>query len=209
MDSKASEASISSCDYAVAAEVIKNGGIVAFPTETYYGLAADPFNPKTLARLFQIKKRNQDKPILTLIQQTSQLALLTDEIPVLFRPLMRDFWPGPVTMIFPCHPHLSELLTGGTKTIGIRISSHPMAMLLGQEVERPITATSANISGCPAAVTAQEVRLQLGGSVDLIIDGGPTPGGCGSTIVSQMDGRLTLVRPGVIPFAKLLSRSGG
>lgn len=191
-----------------AVEAIRRGGVVAFPTETYYGLAVDPFNPQALLKLFQIKKRDRTKPILTLIQDETQLILLTAEISSLYQPLMRNFWPGPLTLIFSGRPQLPDLLTGGTNTVGVRISSHPLAALLVREVGRPITATSANISGCPAAVTAREVFEQLGKKIDVIIDGGPTPGGAGSTIVSWIENRLELIRPGVIPFAELIRRAG-
>jgi L-threonylcarbamoyladenylate synthase len=194
---------------AAGVEAISKGGVVAFPTETYYGLAVDPFNQQALRRLFAIKKRNQAKPILILIREESQLELLTSETPSLFRPLMQAFWPGALTLVFPCRPQVPALITGGTQTVGVRISSHPIAASLVNCVGGPITATSANISGFPAAVTAQEVREQLGRDVDIILDGGPTPGGSGSTIVSQEEGGLKLIRPGVIPFTEIIRRAGG
>lgn len=195
-------------ELAAGVEAIRRGGVVAFPTETYYGLAVDPFNQEALLKLFKLKKRDQAKPILTLIEDENQLALLTVGTPDLFRPLIRTFWPGPLTLIFPGHPQLLELLTGGTDTVGIRISSHPLATRLVKEVGRPITATSANVSGCSAAVSAQEVFEQLGKNIDVIIDGGLTPGGAGSTIVSQAEGRLLLVRQGVIPFTEITMQAG-
>ncbi len=191
-----------------AAEIIRRGGIVAYPTETYYGLAVDPFNPAALRRLFQMKQRSPDKPVLTLIAQCSQLSLVARQIPDIYEPLWVRFWPGPLSLVFPAHDRLPDLMTGGTGTVGVRISSHPVARFLVEAAAGPITATSANLSGRPAAVNADQVRNQLGDSLDMIIDGGETPGGMGSTVVGCSDPvgdgcRLQLLRAGVIPFDKI------
>lgn len=192
-------------DLARACELLRAGGVVAFPTETYYGLAADPFSRQALSRLFALKRRPPDKPVLLLVEDRRQFSQLVREVPPLFEPLMREFWPGPLTLVFPGLDSLPEMLTGYSGSVGIRQSSHPVAQRLVRAFGRPITATSANRSGEPAAVDAAGVFDQLGPDVDLVLDGGPTPGGAGSTIVGLEEGRLHLVRAGVIPFADVLA----
>jgi L-threonylcarbamoyladenylate synthase len=189
-----------------ALDIIRRGGVVAIPTETYYGLAVDPFNKEAVARLFDLKKRSSAKPLLTLIPGRGHLVMLTQAIPPVYLPLM-DFWPGPLTLVFQARSTLSPLVTGGTGTVGARISSHPVAQCIVRELDQPVTATSANISGHPAAVTAGEVRAAFGRSIDLVIDGGGTPGGKGSTLVGVRDGRLLLIRAGVIDFAKIMQKA--
>jgi L-threonylcarbamoyladenylate synthase len=194
-------------DLRQALEIIRRGGVVAIPTETYYGLAVDPFNPEAVGRLFALKRRPAAKPLLTLIPGREHLALLTAAIPPVYLPLM-ELWPGPLTLVFPARPTLSPLLTGGSGTVGARISSHPLAQLLVRALDQPVTATSANISGQAAAVTAGEVRAAFGGSIDLVIDGGRTPGGKGSTLVGVSNGKLLLLRAGVIDFEKIKEKAG-
>lgn len=192
-------------DLEKAVEIIREGGVVAFPTETYYGLACDPFSKAALSRLFALKRRSPDKPVLTLIDHENQLPLLVKDVPSLFVPLMESFWPGPLTLIFQALDDLPELLTGYKSTVGVRISSHPVARRLVEAVGQPITATSANFSGHPAAVSAREVSEQLGPDIDFILDAGETPGGKGSTIVGINDhGELMILREGVIPAAQIV-----
>lgn len=186
-----------------ACSVLRAGGAVAFPTETYYGLAVDPFNPAALSRLFALKGRSPDKPVLLIIENLSQLSGLVAEIPPPFTILMEKFWPGPLTLVFPGAASLPELLTGYGGTIGVRVSSHPLARRLVRGFGRPITATSANFSGQPAGVVASEVLAQLGHEVDVVLDGGYTPGGQGSTLLGYQEGKVCLLRAGVIPFSEI------
>ena len=186
-----------------AASCIVNGGVVAFPTETYYGLAVDPFNEAALQRLFALKRRPSAKPILTLIQNQGQVSLLACSIPQNYQALMDQFWPGPLTLIFPARTDVSVILTGSSNTVGMRISSHPIAQFLVECCGKPVTATSANLSGFEPASCRDQVWRQFGDQVDMIIDGGDTRGGGGSTIVGTVDNRLTLVRSGVLPVAHL------
>ena len=183
-----------------AVDVLHRGGVVAFPTETYYGLAVDPLNPLALNHLFILKQRGISKPILTLVDDKESLSCLVKEIPPIFEPIMNEFWPGPLTLIFPARVDLPLLLTAGTSTIGVRQSSHPFARQLLRAFGRPITATSANISGSAAAVDAYGVRAQFGSKLDMIFDGGRTPGIAGSTIIGFEGDKLKLVREGVIAF---------
>jgi len=190
---------------------LEQGGIVAFPTETFYGLAVDPFNEQALSDLFKLKGRPGHKPILVLIQSENQLASLASSIPDLYRPLMQLYWPGPLTLVFPALATLPTALTGTDGLgIGVRISSHPVARAFGQLWGRPLTATSANLSGRPAARTAAEVQQFFGAGVSYILEGGQTPGGMSSTVVGiSPQGQLQLIRAGVIDFSSLVARGKG
>ena len=186
-----------------AATIIKSGGVVAFPTETYYGLAVDPFNVKALDRLYRIKQRKAAKPLLTLIAHLQELTLLVATTPEAFRPLMA-LWPAPLTLVFPSLPALPSQLTGGTSTIGVRISPHPLATALIQACGFPITATSANISGQAPCRTPQLIKEQFAvGGIDYILDGGPTPGGLGSTLIGLKEQRPVVLREGAVSSAVL------
>lgn len=188
---------------AQACAVLRSGGVVAFPTETYYGLAVDPFNQAAVSRLFALKGRPPGKPVLLIIDNPSQLPRLVAEIPPPFPLLMERFWPGPLTLVFPAAHSLPEMLTGSRGTIGVRVSSHPVAQQLVKAFGQPVTATSANFSGQPAAVAADGVFAQLGPEVDVVLDGGLTPGGQGSTLLGYREGKIRLLRAGVIPFARI------
>ena len=187
-----------------AVAVLTGGGVVAFPTETYYGLAVDPLNPLALNHLFSLKQRDISKPILTLVDDRASLSFLAQDIPIIYEPLMKEFWPGPLTLIFQARLNLPTLLTAGTSTIGVRHSSHPFARQLLRAFGRPLTATSANISGYAAAVDAYEVKTQFGSKIDVVFDGGRTPGTVGSTIIGLEGDRLKLIREGVIPYRDIL-----
>ena len=188
-----------------AVKVLNDGGVVAFPTETYYGLAVDPLNPMALNYLFALKQRDISKPILTLVDDNKSLSLLVQEIPEVYSQLMEKFWPGPLTLIFQAKLNLPTLLTAGTSTIGVRQSSHPFARQLLRAFSRPITATSANISGHDAAVDAYGVKAQFGTQIDMVFDGGRAPGISGSTIVGLDGTQVKLIREGVIPFGEIVS----
>lgn len=186
-----------------ATDLLRAGGVVAFPTETYYGLAVDPFNPAALDRLFRVKHRPSRLPILVLVGRRSQLPLLTSEVPSLYQRLMDNFWPGPLTLIFPALPTLPHQLTGQTGTVGIRHSPHQVANALIDAFNGPITATSANISGYPAASSAEDVARMFGDDLDLILDGGLTPGGKGSTLVGMEQNQLVCIRDGQIDYTEV------
>jgi L-threonylcarbamoyladenylate synthase len=195
-------------DIARAAARLRVGGIVAYPTETYYGLAVDPFNENALARLFQLKNRPAVKPVLVLVADRAQVDLLAGQITVTARHLMDRFWPGPLTLVLPARSGLSRFLTGGTGTVGLRLSPHPVAAALLQAFGAPLTATSANRSGQDPAVTAGEVRAAFASGVDLILDGGETPGKMGSTLVGVCGSRVTCIREGRISFAQVMQAAG-
>ena len=189
---------------AQAVTCLQHGGIVAFPTETYYGLAVDPYNERALMALFRLKERDLRKPILVLISEVEQLGEIAESVPGLYQPLIKNFWPGPLTLVFPGRKYLSPLLTGGTGTVGVRISSHCIAMKFCRRSGKPITATSANISGLKPAKSADEVRAMFGSQVDYIIDGGSALASRCSTIVGMRDGCLQLFREGQVEFPLIL-----
>jgi L-threonylcarbamoyladenylate synthase len=180
---------------------LRKGGVVAFPTETYYGLAVDPYCEAAVARLFKIKQRQTSKPLLLLIEKIDQLSSVAEEIPEEYVPLIEKYWPGPLTLVFQAKKGVSGLLTGNSGTIGVRISPHQLAQALVKKMGKPITATSANISGFPPAKSAQEVVEIFGDKVDYVVDGGATMSGLCSTILGLQDGRLTLIRPGQIDLS--------
>lgn len=181
-----------------AAQTLHRGGIVALPTETYYGLAVDPFCQSAVARLFQVKRRPADKPLLLLIDRLDQLPEVTAEVPRQYHELMAKFWPGPLTLIFPANEALPGLVTGNTGTVGVRISPHPLARQLIRAIGKPITATSANLTNLSPAKSAQEVLAMFDDQLDYILDGGETAAGLCSTVVGLVNGRLSLIRPGQI-----------
>lgn len=183
---------------------LRQGKIVAFPTETYYGLAVDPENDEAVTKLYSLKNRPSEKPLLLLIESREQLQDLVIEVPFLFEQLMDTCWPGPLTLIFSAQGSVSTLITGNTETVGVRVSSEPLAMKLVSAFGRPITATSANLAGLPPSATAREVMDTFGERVDYIIDGGDSPAGLCSTIVAFENSQLTVLRNGQIDLAKII-----
>lgn len=187
----------------LAVEHLQQGQVVAFPTETYYGLAVDPTNESAVTALFNLKKRPVDKPLLLLVQETSQLSGLISSVPPELKPLMSKYWPGALTLIFPAHPSVNNIITAGTGTVGIRISPHPVAEKLVKRFGGAITATSANISGMSPAKTAQEVIDMFGDDIDYVLDGGGTSAGLCSTIIGVKKSQLQVIRTGVIDVFSL------
>ena len=185
--------------------VIQQGGVVAFPTETYYGLAVDPFNCQAVERLFQLKRRPSAKPLLVLIDRQERLSRLAVAIPEQFSLLMDRFWPGPLTLIFPALPSLSPILTAATNTVGIRISSHPLASAFCTLAGGALTGTSANLAGQRPAASEHEVMAQFGHRLDWLLKAGSTKGGLASTIVAADACGLRLVRAGAISFGEIAS----
>ncbi len=179
-------------------EVIAAGGVIVFPTDTFYGLGADARNPAAVRKLFAIKGRRADQPILVLIADPAAAAEWAAEIPRTATILMRRFWPGPLTLVFKARPDVAQELTAGTGTIGLRAPGSSLTLGLLRHLGIALTGTSANISGGPNPATAAEAMAAVGGSVDLVLDGGRTPGDRPSTVVDVSTGRWVLVREGVI-----------
>ena len=185
--------------------VLNSGGVIAFPTDTFYGLGADPFNTEAISKTFQIKQRPADKPLLVLIHTLGQLEALTQEVTHNARQLSDHFWPGPLTLLFKADEGLPDVLTAGTGTIGIRLPGHSFTRRLLETLGRPLTAPSANPSGEKELSTAAEVQQVLGAQLDLIIDGGPTPGGKPSTVLDTTTKPPTLIREGALTRSDLES----
>jgi L-threonylcarbamoyladenylate synthase len=186
-----------------AAQIILQGGVVSFPTETFYGLAADPLNERALQKIFQIKGREESKPLLLLIGDRTWVPGIARKISPLAERLMEKFWPGPLTLVLEALPHLPALITANTGKVGLRASSHPVARALALAAGRAITGTSANLSGQPDITTPQEVLRVLGEKLDAILDGGKTAGGLGSTVLDVSGVPPKVIREGAISRREL------
>ena len=183
---------------AAAADRLRAGGLVAFPTETFYGLGADALDPAAVARVFQAKGRPSDKPLLVLVDSPAMVREVTADIPERARRLMARYWPGPLTLILGARPHLPPALTAGTGTIGVRVPGHAVARALVRATGGPLTAPSANPHGAPSPRTAAEVLAGLGEAVDLVLDAGPTAGGPPSTLLDLTGAVPRVIRPGAV-----------
>jgi len=186
-----------------AAQVILSGGVLAVPTESFYGLAVHALNEKAIERLFAVKDRREDNPLLILLASRGTLGAYVTEVSDRARKLMERFWPGGLTMVFFADPILPPSLTAGTGKIGVRLSSHPVPRALAEAVGAPITGTSANRSGQPSCSTAEEVMESVGEGTDLILDGGRTPGGKGSTVLDVTVDPPVVLREGMVSREEL------
>jgi L-threonylcarbamoyladenylate synthase len=191
-----------------AAEIIREGGIVAFPTETVYGLGADTFNPLAVARIFEVKRRPYFDPLIVHVANPVDVKKLVVEIPSNAKKLIESFWPGPLTVVLLKEEEIPDIVTAGLPTLAIRMPNHPMALSLIEASQCPIAAPSANPFGYLSPTTAEHVREQLGDQVDLILDGGPCPVGVESTIISFLEERPRLLRPGGVSLEEIESLIG-
>jgi L-threonylcarbamoyladenylate synthase len=179
--------------------ILKKGGIIAFPTETFYGLGTDADNEEAVEKIFTIKGRSFDKAIPIIIGKHHYIDNYVSNIPKAGTILINRFWPGGLTLLLPVSPHVPQKLTAGSGKIGIRLSSNMIATDLANTLSGALTATSANISGEKECSTVHEVIDSLGDTIDLYINGGRTPGGLGSTIVDVTVDPPVVIREGVIP----------
>ena len=177
---------------------MKNGGIVAYPTETFYGLAVDPLNDQAISALYTLKKRDRRKPLSLLVPDKAVLSSYIRFFPPIYQSLTESFWPGPLTLIFPAQPDTSLMLRGGGDTLAIRISSHPVAQKFCSLWGGALTATSANESGKPPLESAVQLKNLWGEGIDYVLDGGPVPGGKGSTILEIVYDTIQIRRNGVV-----------
>lgn len=184
---------------ASARDVLLSGGVVAYPTESFYGLAVDAAREEAVRRLFMLKGRNTHDPILLLVCDRPMAEGLAAEIGPTASRLMDTFWPGPLTLIFRAAKGVSPLLTGGSGKIGVRYSRHQVPSALACAIGRPITGTSANLSGQAPSRTADEVVRVLGGGVDLVLDGGTTEGKAASTVLDVTVDPPQILRQGLVP----------
>ena len=182
-----------------AVEILKKGGVIAYPTETFYGLGADAGNIKAVEKIYDIKGRDYKNPVSIIIGNSQDLTGFVEDVPEVSRRLMEKFWPGGLTLVFKASSNISPRLMGETGKIGIRLSSNIIASHLAKRLSNPITATSANLSGAMECTSADEVIDCLKGKIDAVIDGGHTPGGLGSTIVDVTTDPPTILREGIIP----------
>jgi len=184
-----------------AVRTMKEGGVIAYPTETFYGLGADIGNAQAIEKIYAIKGRDFDKPVSIIIGSRKDLAMFARDITPAAETLMDRFWPGGITLLFSASQNVPGKLTAKTGKIGIRLSSNPVATLLAQSLSGAITATSANRSGQKECVSIEEVMDSIGEKLDAVIDGGRTPGGSGSTIVDVTVDPPIIVREGIVPLS--------
>jgi L-threonylcarbamoyladenylate synthase len=184
------------------AAAIRQGGVVAIPTDTLYGLAGNPFLPGVAERIFRIKRRPESRPILLLVDSMERLQGLVCGPPPVFRKIAAEFWPGPLTVILRASDFVPEAITAGTGTVAVRWPAAALPRALIRAAGSPLTATSANLSGHRAAETAAEVECQLGGHVDCIVDGGRAPRTRPSTIL-DLTKEYRIVREGAVAASRL------
>lgn len=181
-----------------AAQILQNGGLVAFPTETVYGLGAVYNNESALRKVFAVKGRPADNPLIVHIWQLTQLSELTTEISSKAERLIEEFWPGPLTLIFPKSAGVSAVVSAGLDTVAVRMPSHPVAQQLLQVTGIPVAAPSANLSGRPSPTRGEHVRDDLAGKIEVIIDAGPCSKGIESTVLSLIHQKPVILRPGSV-----------
>ena len=192
----------------IAADVIRNGGLVAFPTETVYGLGADALNPEAVANIFRVKNRPADNPMIVHVADKMEVYKLTEDVPVSAEELMDLFWPGPLTLVLKKSVIVPHVTTGGLETVAIRMPGHRVPLALIAESGVPIAAPSANPAGKPSPTTARHVMEDLGDKVNIILDGGQTRIGVESTVLDMTACRPTILRPGGITSEELMSILG-
>jgi L-threonylcarbamoyladenylate synthase len=189
--------------------ILKNGGVIAYPTDTVYGLGCAAFNHEAVARIFQVKQRPISMPLPILVSSEEQILTVAASFPESARILVRRFMPGGLTVIVEKSRAVPGIVTSGGRTVGVRIPDHPVALAIIRGLGAPIIGTSANISTRPSPLTATEVREQLGDTVDLIIDGGRCPGGRESTIIDVTGEIPRVVRAGAVPLEDIRKALGG
>ena len=195
-----------STDRDAAVELLRKGGLVALPTETVYGLAANALNPIAVAKIFEAKERPRFDPLIVHLPNREWLGRIV-ELPARDRKLIlkltNKFWPGPFTMVLPKREIVPDIVAAGLDTVAVRLSAHPVFAEIVSELDEPLAAPSANRFGCVSPTTAQHVLDELDGRIPLIIDGGPTEHGIESTIVAVHDGKIAILRRGPITHEKL------
>ncbi len=179
------------------------GLVLAVPTETVYGLAADSFHRDALRRLNRIKRKREDSPILLLAADLEQACRVAGRLPPEFEPLAERFWPGPLTVVVPAAPDLPEEVSGGRGTVAVRVPGLALPRSMAGELGRPVTGVSANLHGAPPCRNAEEVVRVLGDEVDMVLDGGQAPGSAPSTIVDLTGPVPRVLRAGIIPVSAL------
>ena len=186
-----------------AISLLKRGGIVAFPTDTVYGLGASAVIPEAVARVYRVKKRPASQPLPLLLASVSQIREVAETVPPVAWLLARKFLPGALTLVLPKSSSVPDVVTAGGGTIAIRIPAHPVPVALINGLGAPLTGTSANLSGRPSTLTAAEVYAEFGDKIDLVIDGGRCPGGRESTVVDVTGTVPIVLREGAVALSVL------
>ncbi len=186
-------------------EILDRGGIVVFPTDTFYGLGVNPLHRQAVLKVFEAKERPLEKPLPVLVSSRRQVKELTGEIPLQAEKLMDQLWPGPLTLLFKARAHLPKEVTADTGKIGVRLPGSAFTRNLIAGLGHPLTAPSANISGAKEPATAQAVAETLRKRVDLILDAGPTPGGKASTVLDTTVSPPAIIREGAVPQSTIES----
>jgi L-threonylcarbamoyladenylate synthase len=181
-----------------AVETLRAGRLVAFPTDTVYGLGADPFSDSAITALYAAKGRHEEKPLALLLSDAGDVSRLALDVSAATQRLMERFWPGPLTLVLPASPSLPELLRAGRPTVGVRMPDHSVALALLKAFGGPLAVTSANRSGEPDCLTADEVEAALGDAVAVLLDGGRSPGGAPSTVADLSGPALRILREGPV-----------
>lgn len=187
----------------VAAKLLREGKLVAFPTETVYGLGADALNDKAVKRIFEAKGRPADNPLIVHIAEREWMERLAREVPEKAWKLAEKFWPGPLTLVLPAKDEVPRVTTGGLDTVAIRMPAHPIALELIRLSGLPVAAPSANISGRPSPTSAEHVIDDFYGKIECIVDGGETPIGVESTVIDLTEEKPVLLRPGGLPVEEI------
>ncbi|MCC6053117.1 MAG: threonylcarbamoyl-AMP synthase [Desulfurococcaceae archaeon] len=185
------------------ASILRSGGLVAFPTETVYGLGAAVFNEQAVRRVYNVKQRPFDNPLIIHISSLEMLYLVAEDISEREVKLIEKFWPGPLTLILPRNPRVPRVVSGGLDTVAVRMPAHPVALALIRELGEPIAAPSANLAGRPSPTSAEHVIQDLYGKIDAIVDGGVTLYGIESTIINARTNPPILLRPGAYPVEEI------
>tara|TARA_B100000315_G_C14590837_1_gene595657 strand:- start:2874 stop:3848 length:975 start_codon:yes stop_codon:yes gene_type:complete len=191
-----------------ASDILRNGGIVVFPTETVYGIGASAYNDKAIRRIFSIKSRPHNNPLIVHVSTLEQVNLITTNIPKPVKNLMATFWPGPLTIILPRSSRISHLVTGNLTTVAVRMPDHPIASMLIRSLGEPIAAPSANRSGRPSPTNIEHVRRELGEDVDMVLDGGMCRIGLESTVIDMSTDIPCILRSGAITKNMIQSTIG-
>jgi L-threonylcarbamoyladenylate synthase len=190
------------------AALLRRGGVVAYPTETFYGLGALASDPAAVARLARAKGRPDGQPLPLVAADRAMVESVAEVGPVAAR-LAERLWPGPLTLVLPARPGLPAEITAGTGTVGIRVPGSEIARALCRAAGGPVVSTSANLAGAPPAARAGDLDPSLVGRLDGVLDAGPSPGGLPSTVVRVEAGRVVLVRAGAVPVERIEAAAGG
>ena len=190
---------------AAAAAAVLSGEVICFPTASLYGLGADAFNHRAVRRVFEIKRRSPDRPVLVLVDSVDQLKELVARVPAIGYEFIKRFWPGKLTLVFRASRAVPDILTAGTGKIGIRMPGHAVARALVAELDCPITGTSANLSGEPGCHRISDLPDSICRAVGMVLDGGSLAGGAGSTVVDISGDQPIVLREGSVPEALIHS----